>query len=95
MKPSQVFRKSAQRIENGRNSFSCVAIGYVAWDSQTKTTENFDLESTCKKMFTEYFKPEGTQDDVQWFGDECTPEEQEHRVTSLLLMAEIAESEGL
>jgi len=53
-----------------------------------ETFENMELIRSTEKTFSKYFKNKKDY----WFGWECTDEQQWHRITALLFLADMLES---
>lgn len=82
MKPSEVFKKAANILEENIKTTCCDAIGAAQdchWSAQTKS----------KTLFEEFFKPDGVDPSDCWMGELCCPDAKEHRIWAMLFMAEI------
>jgi len=95
MKLSEIYLKAAKRVDRYRNTFGCDAIQVVV----RKAGGNSCDFKRARNRFAEYFDPKPTSRDYlrAWFSRLMairTAEERQHCVTSLLMMAAIAESEG-
>lgn len=87
MKLSDVFLGAAKRVDRYQNVYGCDAITECTTSSCSEAHE----------MFDQYFNPlPDNPERDPWFSGwgKRTAEERQHCVTSLLMMAAIAESEG-
>lgn len=70
--------------------------GKSPFSAPKSARDNYDdvffAVNSAEVTFAEMFRPENYK--LYWFGRDFTKEQQEHRITALLLMADIAESEG-
>lgn len=88
MNPSEkIYRDAAERIADGSRRHCCPAI----WRAK-----NICLNDSCleKDLFAPLFKTSRSRG-VIWFGPYEKPENQNHRITTLLLMAEMARTGDL
>lgn len=89
IKPSDVLRNAAVRIEN-RDCVGCCAA--IHWQNGVSNK----VKNRAFNLFASLYKPAKWQ--MWWFHsggqDDATPECQTHRIIALLLTADMAESVG-
>lgn len=59
-----------------------------------KVNQTTKVVKESRELFNSLFKPRNASNDTYWFGKEMNDKQQQHRITALLLAADMAESEG-
>ena len=85
MKLSEIYQNAARDVFSKKCSLCCAAILINVDKYRGQSLPEIHL-------LANFFKPGNS--DFWWFGDPCNDNNQEHRVLSLLLMAEIVKTEG-
>lgn len=104
MKLSEIYLKAAEIVQNDQQVFACPAIADVCFYGIVDFEARDAARKEAKDKFAEMFEPEDKGIDDGWFSKfvvsaagrikRPTQQQKDHRITSLLMMAAIAESEG-
>jgi hypothetical protein len=89
MKPSEILREAARRVESGLNGYCCDAINQIV---RCRGIADTDKEALLSHTYFKMVGPEVIS--FSWFGEPYEKGPHNRRVVALCLAAAIAESEN-
>lgn len=93
VKPSDILARAAEIIDSKDEAYGCPAIDTAGCKFEVEVNGGLyavepEQHEVAREVFGKLFKPEN--EPLFWFGQECTREQQQHRVMALLFAAEVA-----